>query len=300
MTAYYARPQGGQRHVLAEGPVWVTETSSLIWVDVERGSVFEGTIIGGVVEPTRQLDFDGRVGSAVPSEDGGILVAMENRLILVTPDGTRLNGPAIVAPGVASRANDGACDPAGRFLIGTLALDGREGEETLHRLEPDGSLTVVDSDLTLSNGIAWSPDGALMYSTDTAPGIIWVRDYNAESGEIGTRRQHLRIEAGYPDGICTDAQGNLWVAIWGEGEVRSFDPSGHHTDTVFVDAPHVSSVAFVGDDLGTLLITTASRDLDGPDLLAYPDAGRLFLADVGTTGLPTRRWVFAGTRTTVH
>lgn len=300
MTEYYAHPQAGQRHVLGEGPVWVSETSSLIWVDVERGTVFLGTLVDGVVEPTRQLDFDGRVGAAVPSEDGGILVATENRIVVVTPDGKRLNGPVIVAPGVASRANDGACDPAGRFLIGTLALDGREGEETLHRLEADGSLTVVDSDLTLSNGIAWSPDGALMYSTDTAPGIIWVRDYNVESGEIGPRREHLHIEAGYPDGICTDRQGNLWVAIWGEGEVRSFDPSGRHTDTVFVNAPHVSSVAFVGDDLDTLLITTASRDLDGPGLVTYPDAGRLFLADVGATGLPSTRWVFAGARATVH
>ncbi|TFD84019.1 SMP-30/gluconolactonase/LRE family protein [Cryobacterium lactosi] len=300
MTEYHAHPQAGQRHVLGEGPVWVSETSTLIWVDVERGTVFEGTLVEGVVEPIRQLDFDGRVGAAVPSEDGDILVATENRLLVVTPDGKRLNGPVIVAPGVASRANDGACDPAGRVLIGTLALDGREGEETLHRLETDGSLTVVDSDLTLSNGIAWSPDGALMYSTDTAPGIIWVRDYNVESGEIGPRRQHLHIEAGYPDGICTDAQGNLWVAIWGEGEVRSFDPSGRHTDTVFVNAPHVSSVAFVGDELDTLLITTASRDLDGPDLLTYPDAGRLFLADVGATGMPSTRWVFAGTRAAVH
>ncbi len=76
-----------------------------------------------------------------------------------------------------SRCNDGACDPAGRFLVGSMALDDRRGDERLYRLEHDGSVTVVDDNLTLSNGLARSPDGATMYNIDTIPGIVWARDY---------------------------------------------------------------------------------------------------------------------------
>ena len=290
MTEFRAEPASHSTHVLAEGPVWVPETSSLIWIDVERGTVLEGRIADGAILVTRQLDFAGRVGAAVRGDDGSLLVAAHDRLVLVAPDGERLEGPRLVASDVNSRSNDGACDPDGRFLVGTLALDDREGDEFLYRLEHDGSLTVMDSDLTLSNGIAWSPDGTLLYSTDTVPGIVWVRDYDATTGEYGPRREHLHIEDGSPDGICVDAEGHLWVAIWGAGEVRSFTPEGRPGDTVGVPAPHVSSVAFVGDRLDRLLITTASRDLSADERLRHPHAGRLFLADVHARGIPTTPW----------
>jgi sugar lactone lactonase YvrE len=285
-----ARPASSRRHILAEGPVWGAETSTILWIDVEAGSVFEGRLEGERVEESWKLDFDGRVGAAVPGRDGSVLVATADRLVVVAPGGERRDGPVIVPPGQNSRTNDGACDPDGRFLVGTLALDDREGDERLYRVEDDGSLTTIDSDLSLSNGLGWSPDGSLFYSTDTTPGIIWVRDYDAATGAIGPRRVHLRITDGSPDGLCVDSRGNLWVAIWGAGEVRSFDSSGELVATVTVPAPHPSSVAFVGEALDILLITTASRDLSESDLGRYPDAGRLFLASIDATGTPTFPW----------
>ena len=279
-----------RRHILAEGPVWVAETATILWIDVEAGSVFEGRLHGHRVKESWKLDFAGRVGAAVPGVDGSILVATADRVVVVTPHGDRIDGPVIVPPGRPSRTNDGGCDPAGRFLVGTMALDDRCGDESLYRVEGDGSLTTLDSNLTLSNGLGWSPDGRLLYSTDTQPGIIWVRDYDAETGETGARRQHLRITDGYPDGLCVDSRGYLWVAIWGAGEVRSYSPSGELAATVTVPCPHPSSVAFVGDDLDILLITTASRDLSDRDLTRFPDAGRLFLARVGAAGTPTFAW----------
>jgi sugar lactone lactonase YvrE len=279
-----------RRHVLAEGPVWVAESATILWIDVEAGHVFEGRLEGDRVEETRKLEFDGRVGAAVPGVHGSILVATADRLVVVPPRGGRLDGPIIVPPGVQSRTNDGACDPAGRFLVGTLALDGRTGDDGLYRVEDDGTLTSIDADLTLSNGLGWSPDGRLLYSTDTVPQVIWVRDYDAQTGTFGERREHLKIEDGLPDGLCVDSRGYLWVAIWGSGEVRSFTPDGELATTVTVPTPHPSSVAFVGDDLDLLLITSASRDLSEADLVRYPDAGRLFIARVGTTGTPTFPW----------
>jgi sugar lactone lactonase YvrE len=287
---FEALPASARRHILAEGPVWNATTHTILWIDVEAGSVFEGRLTADRVEEFRQLDFDGRVGAAVPGVDGSILVATAKRLVVVAPNGERRNGPVIVPDGMERRTNDGACDRAGRILVGTLALDDREGSEGLYRVEDDGTLTTLDSDLTLSNGLGWSPDGTLLYSTDTVPGVIWVRDYDASTGRVGERREHLRIEDGSPDGLCVDSRGYLWIAIWGAGEVRSFAPSGGLAAVVRVPTPHPSSVAFIGDDLDTLLITTASRDLSDAELAQYPDAGRLFLARVDATGTPTFPW----------
>ena len=171
--------------------MWVAATATILWIDVEAGSVFEGRLEGARVEESWKLDFDGRVGAAVPGVDGSVLVATSDRLVVVAADGVQTDGPMIVPLGVNGRTNDGACDSAGRFLVGTLALDGREGGESLFRVEDDGSLTTIDSDLTLSNGLGWSPDGRLLYSTDTEPGIIWVRDYDAVSACYNTNKYIL-------------------------------------------------------------------------------------------------------------
>ena len=114
-----------------------------------------------------------------------------------SPSGERIPGPRIVPTGKRSRTNDGACDPAGRFLIGTLALDDRANQETLVRVEDNVQLTSIDADLCLSNGLAWSPDVRLFYNTDTVGGIIWVRGYDPETGLLGERREHLRITNGF-------------------------------------------------------------------------------------------------------
>lgn len=287
---FEAVPASSRRHILAEGPVWIAETSTVLWIDVEAGSVFEGRLDGDRIEESRKLDFDSRVGAAVPGIDGSVLVAASDRLVVVSPDGSLREGPEIVPSGVLSRTNDGGCDPAGRFLVGTMALDDRTGEERLYRVESDGALTILDSDLTLSNGLGWSPDGRLLYSTDTEPGVIWVRDYDATTGATSARREHLRLEGESPDGLCVDSRGYLWIAVWGTGEVRSYTPVGELAATVTVPCPHPSSVAFVGDQLDVLLITTASRDLSDSELLRYPDAGRLFLARVDAIGTPTYPW----------
>jgi len=107
---------------------------------------------------------------------------------------------------------------------------------------------------------------------------------------MGRRMEHLRIQDGTPDGLCVDTEGNLWVAVWGAGQVRCFDAGGVHVATVEVPAPHTSSVAFVGPGLDRLLITTAREDLSDTQLVAHPRSGHLFLADVGARGVPTVAW----------
>lgn len=289
MMRLRARVASAERHILGEGPLRV-DARRVLWVDVVRGQVFIGELDGDRIRQTTRHEFPGTVGAAALSASGTLLVAEQEELIIVHPDGSRRRGPRVVPEGAARRTNDGAVDPGGRFLIGTLPLDDAVENETLLRIEAEGTITVIDDNLTLSNGLAWSPDGRILYSTDTAPGMIWKRSYDPDSGQTGVRREHLRFTDGFPDGITVDAEGHLWVAIWGAGEVRRFDPGGNVSGTVSVAAPHVSSVAFVGANCDRLLITTASRDLSADEIVHYPDAGRLFLADVPVQGLPATPW----------
>jgi sugar lactone lactonase YvrE len=186
----------------------------------------------------------------------------------------------VLPDGRAGRLNDGAVDPAGRFLVGSLGGD----REILVRYE-DGGCTTIDDDLTLSNGLAWSPDGTRFYSVDTNTRTVFVRNYPS-----GTREALFRLADGHPDGLCVDAAGDLWLAVWGGGRVEHRSPAGELLGVVEVDAPHTSSVAFAGPALDVLVITTATQDLSAGDLAAHPDSGRLFTARVGVAGLPTPYW----------
>jgi sugar lactone lactonase YvrE len=285
---------------LGEGPVWDAPRERLLWVDIDAGAVHQGTLDGDRVIVTHTLPLDRTVGAVVCSADGELLVAGAQTVFTTTPGGpagepvagrtaTDPAGIRIIPAAARRRLNDGACDPAGRFLIGTLALADTP-RETLVRLEHSGEVTVLDDDLNLSNGLAWSPDGTLFYSIDSRPGIVWVRSYDVTTGAVGPRREWLRISDGLPDGMCVDAEGHVWIAIWGAGEVRRFTPDAQPAGVVEVPAPHTTSVAFVGPGLDRMLITTATAELGAERLAAYPRSGCLFLAQVGVTGLPVTPW----------
>jgi len=294
---HFATLASSHTYVLAEGPVWDAARQRVLWVDINGRLVLTGHLQGTEVVEDQRLSFSETIGAVVCSAVGELLVAGSRGLFSVPPDAVRAEGTVVTVPGPTlippdknSRLNDGGCDPAGRFLVGSLALDDRQDDEQLLRVENSGQITVVDDHLALSNGLAWSPDGAWFYSIDTIPGLIWIRSYDSDSGQYGERRVFLKITDGHPDGMCVDAEGNLWVAIWGAGEVRSFSPTGEQLATVEVPAPNTSSVTFVGPDLDTLLITTASEQLSAAQLDRYPESGRLFTATVGVTGLPVPYW----------
>jgi sugar lactone lactonase YvrE len=221
-----ATPATDERFRLGEGPVWDASRGRLLWVDIEGGVVLQGVLDGDVITVTDRIGFDGMVGAVAVAGDGTLLVAAQEHLVVRYPDGTREDGPRVVPAGEARRLNDGATDPAGRFLVGTLSLAGPSEREVLVRLEAGGDLTVVDDDLALSNGLAWSSDGRRMFSVDSLRRTVSVRDYDVESGAVGPRRVHLRVDGGLPDGIAMDADDHLWVAVWGGARCGGTRPTG--------------------------------------------------------------------------
>lgn len=292
MRTFTATASTVTRYRLAEGPVWDAARQRVLWVDINAGQVFEGEFDGTQIQQTSRYDFPGTVGAVVSSADGLLLVATGHSLVSLDRSGGRHRLTRVLSIDRASRLNDGACDPAGRFLIGSLALvddAAAKPRELLCRLEFDGSITELDADLMLSNGLGWSPSGTEFYSVDTTPGIVWVRSYDPASGRVGEREVFLQLDD-MPDGMCVDVDGNLWIAIWGAGQVRCYSPSGQALASVSVPAPNTTSVCFIGPGLDTLLITTASTDLTAEQLEQFPDSGRLFTVDVGITGLPTAPW----------
>jgi sugar lactone lactonase YvrE len=294
MITWSAAAASEEVFTLGEGPCWDAPRRRVLWVDIAAGTVHHGRIAGGRVIRTGSRSVDRSVGAVACSRAGEWLVAGVRALVVIGTDGDRRPGPSVLPAGSARRLNDGACDPAGAFLVGSLPLAGGSTSEVLVRVAPDGTVTVLDDDLTMSNGLAFSPDGGLLYSIDSGPGVVYVRPYDAATGKAGPRSELIRVSPGTPDGLCVDATGHLWIAVWGAGEVRRYTPDGAIVGVVEVPAPHTTSVAFVGDDLDQLLITTASADLDAGQRSRHPDSGRLFLARVGVTGVPVAPWAGVG------
>lgn len=279
---YTATAVSPEAYELGEGPVWDPENERVYWVDIPAGTVYAGRLDPFTV--TDIWEFGSTVGAVAVAAGGDLLVAERETLTHVDPAGRRTELARVLPAGGGSRLNDGAVDPAGRFLIGSMALDGRRGQDRLVRLDRDG-LTTLDTDLTLSNGLAWTPDGSRMYSVDSVPGEIRVRDY-----PDGERHDLFPVRDGLPDGLCADADGNLWLAVWGRGRIECRSPAGQLLATVAVAAPHITSCAFAGPGRDVLVITTATSDLSADDLAAHPDSGRIFTAQVEATGAPTPYW----------
>jgi sugar lactone lactonase YvrE len=286
-----AQPTTGnsQRLALGEGPVWDVEHQRLWWVDSEAGQVFRGLLEGTRLEVEQTMEMGEKVGSVTPAGDGGLLVAVEHHVLVVDPRGQIVEGIRVLPDGLQSRLNDGTCDPVGRFLVGSVRLDGREADESLWAIGPGGTVRQVVSGISVSNGIGFSPDGGTMYYVESRPGTILAFDYDVVSGAATNRREVL-ASGGTPDGLAVDVEGNVWVAFFGEGEVRCISPGGDVLARISVDAPNVTCPEFAGAELDQLVITTARFRMDEHALEQWPLGGATFIAQPGVAGLAPTVW----------
>lgn len=282
-------PVRDHRYLLGEGAGWDPARQVAYWVDIDRGHAHTAALDGAHLgDPTTVYRSAQPVSAMTPATDGGWLIADGRSLQHVREDGSLGPTHPVIPASIASRLNDGATDPAGRYLIGSIALDDRRHSERLWRLDTNGEMTVLDDDLTISNGLAWSPDGATMYSIDSGPGDLWQRNYDPDSGHVGPRHLLRHFADGTPDGLTVDADGTLWIAMWGQGEIRAYLPDGRQTDRIATGAPLTTSCAFIGADLSTLLITSAAKHVDG--FASTFEAGMLQLATLPTPGTPAAAW----------
>jgi sugar lactone lactonase YvrE len=265
-----------------EGPVWSERWGGLRWVDMLAGDVLS-LATGGTVERRHVAN----VAAALrPRRAGGAVLGIERGFALEDAQGT-ITRLSELWTDERLRMNEGACDPDGRFYCGSMAYDKQQGAATLYRLEPDLSVQIVLENVTVSNGLDWSPDGSLAYYNDTDTGRIDVFDYEPEAGLRG-RRPFVETGA-RPDGLTVDAEGGVWVALSNASAVRRYTAEGTLDVVVELPVTKVTACTFGGPQLDQLFITTSR---EGLDTNVEPAAGSLFRAIPGVTGLPVRE--FAG------
>lgn len=287
-----------------EGPCWSPEWGGLAWVDMLAGDILT---FGRDEQPRRQ--HVGSVAACVrPRVNGGQIIAVERGVLLTDAAGhpereiTLWESPEI-------RMNEGGIAPDGTFYIGSMAYDQSEGSATLYLVSPDLTWEPVLENVTISNGIAWSPDGSLAYYNDTPTGEVSVFDWSAADG-LHNRRTFVKpvvdddaaagawdgdeeYEPGSvsanPDGLTVDSEGAVWTALNGAGQVHRYLPDGTLDTVVSVGAKQTTACTLGGQDLRTLYITTSRENLPND---VQPTAGSLYSVRVAIPGLPTAR--FAG------
>jgi sugar lactone lactonase YvrE len=271
---------------LGERPVWDASAGCLIWVDINAGQLHR-LDPGGADQVIASAGVP--VGAAAPRAAGGYLLAAADGFRLIGTDGSA--GPVLRPVGMPPnvRFNDGACDPAGRFWAGTAATDGQAGAGSLYRLDPDGSVTEVLRGVTESNGLGWNPAATVFYYTDSGEQQSRVRAFGFDlpTGTLGSEHDLIRFAPGEgtADGLVVDADGCLWIAMWGGGCVRRYSADGELLGAYPVPVSRPTCPGFGGPDLGELFVTTAWEGLDSERRSAEPLAGRLLRARPGVRGL---------------
>ena len=277
-----------EQTLLGEGARWDARRDELLVVDILAGRVYRGRVAAdGGLSLVRDYQVPGTVGAILPIQgDEGWLLAAGRGFVHLSPDGL-LRTLAEIAP-AGRRMNDGACDPQGRVWAGTLAEDFRAGGGALYRLDGTGRTELMLRDLTISNGLGWSPDGGTMYLADSGPRVIHAFSFDGETGTISDGRVLVTVadEVGAPDGLTVDTDGDLWVAIYGGGRVHRYSPDGLLREVLLFPTMQTTSCAFAGPGLNRLYVTTATEGWSDEERRAEPAAGLVYRVDTEATGRP--------------
>jgi sugar lactone lactonase YvrE len=275
------------RDRLGEGPAWSVRRGALFWVDILAPALRSLDLASGAVT---SWDMPEKIGWAVEcAGHDGFIIGLKSgfaRLDLETLRIDRIGHPQADRP--HNRLNDAKVDRAGRIWAGTM--DDREVEASgaLYRLDSTLTWTRHDEGYGVTNGPTFSPDGTTVYHTDSLDRTVFAFDLTDE-GTLIDKRLFLRFDDswGYPDGMCTDADGGVWIAHWGGGRVSRFSPDGRLDRSITLPASQITSCTFAGPDLDRMFVTSAAVGVE-----AEPLAGALFEVDSGTRGIaPT---LFAG------
>jgi sugar lactone lactonase YvrE len=277
---------------LGEGPSWDERSGTVLFVDISPGIIYRLDPDSGALT---EFGVGQEVGAVVPRAAGGLVVAMRDG-IGILDDGSesvRMIAP-IEGDDPGKRMNDAKCDPQGRLWAGTMAFDFHAGGGALYRLDADHSVTTIAPDVTIANGLGWSPQGDTMYHIDSMNYGVDAYPFDGATGALGEGRRVIQFseDDGLPDGLTVDAEGGIWVALFGGGAMRRFHADGTPWGSLSLPATQITSACFGGADLGDLYITSAAFQLDEAALAQQPLAGSLFVCRPGVAGQSTN--MFAG------
>lgn len=262
-------------------------------MDIENGKLFQHSL---ETEKTKTYTFPHRLAVVLEGNEGELILGLDRKLASFDLETEKLTWLCEVEPEFPlHRFNDGKVDSKGRIWIGTLSTLFSEGAGSLYCVSKNGQVEKKLSDLTISNGMAWTEDNQTFYFIDTPTRQIKAYHFDLETGKIKFSRIAIEIpeELGFPDGMCIDQEGMLWVAHYGGSGVYRWNPmNGELLEKLELPVPHVTSCCFCGEHLDTLLITTAQENLSETQLKKFPLSGDVFLVKTSSKG-------FSGNRTKI-
>ena len=269
---------------LAEGPIWNPKTNNVTWVDIGNQRVHKSDFDTG---KTVTLSFTTPICAIAESSDGGYIAATGDGFAKISVDGEL--SPLHDLFDDTMRFNDGKVDAAGRFWAGSTSYDLTPNRGSLYVLEIDGSYRKVLGNLTLSNGLAWSPDNQFFYHIDSIPGTMKRYAFNLDTGTLSNESIFLTFEPslGIPDGMNITHDGNLVVAFWDGSRLEVFSPEGRKIEEIQLPVKRPTSCTFAGAHGATLVVTSAAQDLDNPGE-SHLDGSVLAIDGTGLSGLPSR------------
>lgn len=269
---------------LGEGPAWDVKTGTLYWVDILEKQIHYHRGDGNGF-----IQLDEMPGCLAPCKDGTIILAARASIRILDPVTANQAALVSVTEPANNRFNDGKCDPAGRFLAGTMNMDEKTPSGALYSFDGADISCLLDS-IRISNGLAWSPDYRTLYYIDTPTREVSAFDYDLATGKIANSRVSITVPEtlGWPDGMTADTNGNLWIAMWGGAQVTRWNPqNGKLLEQIPLPAKNVTSCVFGGANLDELYITSARVGLDKADLTAYRHSGGLMRVKTKVQGMPT-------------
>jgi xylono-1,5-lactonase len=273
------------RALLGEGPVWVARERALYWVDIKAPAIFRWREADGTIQ---RWTPPFRIGSLAPCLRGGFVGGTERGFARIDPERglyEPFHQPELHLPD--NRFNDGKVDRRGRFWAGTMDDRETHASGTLYRLDPDLGCTRIDEDYRVTNGPAFSLDGARLYHSDSARRTIYAFDLDPD-GNVHGKRIFARFspDHGYPDGMTVDSEDCLWIAFWDGWCIRRLSPEGRIIANVPMPVQRPTSCAFGAAALDRLFITSASIGIEEDAAAVQPFAGALFMVEPGVAGPP--------------
>lgn len=272
-----------------ESPVWDYDAKIFYWVDLQKGNYFKADLKTGSLNT---FSVGQPLGVLAVREIGGLILAVRDGFAFYDEIKNKLeiiNNPE--AHLLENRFNDGAIDPIGRFLAGTMQNDGKNSSGNLYSLNSELEISELENSLFITNGMDWSEDGKTFYLTDTNQHTIFAYDYNIETGLITNQREFIKFsEEENPDGMCMDAEGNFWVAMFNGFRISKFDIKGKKIKDIILPVQCPTSCCFGESDLSTLFITTCTFSLSEKQKQEQPLSGKILTIETDSKGKPMNRF----------
>ncbi len=270
---------------LGEGPIWSPETNSVTWTDITQNTFHTANID---TAKTQSFGVPSMIGAIAHTKDGQYIAATQKGFARISVDGKYSSLHSFLPDDM--RMNDGKVDPGGRFWAGSLALSFEKDRGSLYVLEKDNSVQKVLDDITLSNGMGWSPDAKYFYYIDSIPGVLKRFEYDSKKGQISNPKNLITFDAssGVPDGMSVSSDGKLVIALWDGGRIEIYEPTGAKISEIKLGVSKPTCCTFAGPNKDILIVSTASQGIDRAD---EPLAGKvLAITGTGLSGLPTQQY----------